>query len=64
MRASSLSNLGEKFLRVSSTSRYSFGSGTHSTHADYGKMHDGRSFRFCARNCLDKFEVRGCLLND
>lgn len=22
----------------------------------YGKMHDGRLFRFCSRNCLDKFE--------
>ncbi len=23
----------------------------------YGKMHDGRLFRFCSRACLDKFEA-------
>jgi YHS domain-containing protein len=23
----------------------------------YGKMHAGRLYRFCSRNCLDKFEV-------
>ena len=23
----------------------------------YGKMHDGRLFRFCSRNCLDNFEA-------
>ncbi len=23
----------------------------------YGKMHDGSLFRFCSRNCLDKFEA-------
>jgi len=23
----------------------------------YGKMHDGRLFRFCSRGCLDKFEA-------
>ena len=23
----------------------------------YGKMHNGRLFRFCSRNCLDKFEA-------
>jgi len=22
----------------------------------YGKMHEGRLFRFCSRSCLDKFE--------
>jgi len=23
----------------------------------YGKMHDGMLYRFCTRNCLDKFEA-------
>lgn len=23
----------------------------------YGKMHEGRLYRFCSRNCLDKFEA-------
>jgi len=23
----------------------------------YGKMHAGRLYRFCSRNCLDKFEA-------
>jgi len=23
----------------------------------YGKMHEGNLYRFCSRNCLDKFEV-------
>ena len=23
----------------------------------YGKMHEGRLFRFCSRNCLDKFDA-------
>lgn len=23
----------------------------------YGKMHEGRLFRFCSRDCLDKFEA-------
>lgn len=23
----------------------------------YGKMHGGRLYRFCSRNCLDKFET-------
>lgn len=23
----------------------------------YGRMHDGRLFRFCSRECLDKFEI-------
>ncbi|MBT8117860.1 MAG: YHS domain-containing protein [Gammaproteobacteria bacterium] len=23
----------------------------------YGKMHDGQLYRFCSRNCLDKFEA-------
>lgn len=23
----------------------------------YGKMHDGQLYRFCSRDCLDKFEV-------
>jgi len=24
----------------------------------YGKMHEGKLYRFCSRNCLDKFEVK------
>lgn len=43
--------------------------GTHVKHIDpvcgmqisqvegYGKMHNGRLFRFCSRNCLDKFDA-------
>lgn len=27
------------------------------TDAGYGKMHEGRLYRFCSRNCLDKFEA-------
>ena len=23
----------------------------------YGKMHEGQLYRFCSRNCLDKFEA-------
>ncbi|NIR30839.1 MAG: YHS domain-containing protein [Gammaproteobacteria bacterium] len=23
----------------------------------YGKMHEGKLYRFCSRNCLDKFEA-------
>ena len=23
----------------------------------YGRMHDGRLYRFCSRDCLDKFEL-------
>jgi len=23
----------------------------------YGKMHEGRLYRFCSRNCLDKFDA-------
>lgn len=23
----------------------------------YAKVHDGREYRFCSRNCLDKFEA-------
>jgi len=23
----------------------------------YGRMHDGRLYRFCSRDCLDKFEM-------
>ena len=26
-------------------------------HAGYGKMHEGRLYRFCSRACLDKFEA-------
>ena len=25
--------------------------------AGYGKMHDGRLYRFCSKACLDKFET-------
>jgi len=27
------------------------------TEKGYGKMHEGNQYRFCSRNCLDKFEV-------
>ncbi|MCW8955979.1 MAG: YHS domain-containing protein [Gammaproteobacteria bacterium] len=27
------------------------------TKQGYGKMHEGRLFRFCSRNCLDRFEA-------
>lgn len=27
-------------------------------HEGYGKMHEGRLYRFCSRSCLDKFEAR------
>lgn len=26
------------------------------TNHGYGKMHEGRLYRFCSRNCLDRFE--------
>lgn len=26
-------------------------------HTGYGKMQEGRLYRFCSRDCLDKFEV-------
>jgi YHS domain-containing protein len=45
------------------------GAGNEQKHADpvcgmdvdsnqgYGKMHNGQLYRFCSRNCLDKFEA-------
>mgnify|MGYP005811442121 CR=1 FL=1 len=30
---------------------------TVATDQGYGKMHEGTLYRFCSRNCLDKFEV-------
>jgi YHS domain-containing protein len=28
-----------------------------STTQGYGKMHEGRLFRFCSRDCLEQFEA-------
>ena len=28
------------------------------TNVGYGKMHEGRLYRFCSRNCLDRFEAK------
>lgn len=27
----------------------------------YGKMHSGKLYRFCSRNCLDKFDIEPVL---